>query len=326
MAEKQQEMTKDGSFKRQGNRFETPFGTEEGQLVVEAGRYRLLWSPVCPWAHRTVIVRRLLGLEDAISLGTADPMRPQIGRVDWAFTLDENDVDPVLGIQYISDIYLQTDPQYEGRPTVPAIVDVKERKVVNNDYFRITNYFETAWKPLQKQDAPELYPEHLREKIDALNDVIFHEVNNGVYKCGFAKSQEAYEAAYDTLFARLDQLEEHLATNRFLFGDYITDSDVRLYVTLARFDVAYYAAFKANRNLIKEFPNLGGYLRDLYETPGFGDTTDFHAIKVHYFLSNHIAADDQKSQTTLPKGPRLDWFDLPHERAKLSKDESKFLK
>ncbi len=322
----QREITKDGSFNRQKNRFTTPFGNEEGQLPVEAGLYRLLWSPVCPWAHRTIIVRRLLGLEDAISLGTTDPMRPNVDRVDWAFTLDENNIDPVLGIKYISEIYLETDPNYEGRPTVPVIVDVKERKVVNNDYFRITNYFETAWKPLHKEGAPDLYPELLREEIDALNDVIFHDINNGVYKCGFARSQEAYEKAYDTLFARLDELDTRLATQRFLFGDYITDSDVRFYVTLARFDVAYYSAFKANRNLIQNFPNLSGYLRDLFQTPGFGDTTDFHAIKLHYYLSNHIATDDQKTLGILPKGPDTSILSLPHNRESLSESESKFFK
>lgn len=325
MAQKPVEVDNKGKFNRQKNHFSVPFGDGEGEWAVEAGRYRLLWSPVCPWAHRSVIVRRLLGLEEVISLGTADPMRPQIGRVDWAFTLDENDVDPVLGIKYISEIYEETDPAYEGRPTVPCVVDVKERKVVNNDYFRLTNYFETAWKPLHKEGAPELYPAHLREDIDALNDTIFHDINNGVYKCGFARSQEAYEEAYDALFARLDELDERLSKNRFLFGDYITDSDVRFYVTLVRFDVAYYGAFKANRNLIKDFPNISGYLRDLYQTYGFGDTTDIHAIKVHYYLSNHIAEDDQKTRNILPKGPDIEHLNLPPNREHLSKDSSKFL-
>lgn len=319
------EVDKKGKFIRQKNRFSTAFGNGVGELPVEAGRYRLLWAPVCPWAHRSVIVRRVLGLEDVISLGTASPMRPNIDRVDWEFSLDENNVDPVLGIQYISEIYLKTEPNYEGRPTVPVFVDVKEQKVANNDYFRLTNYLETVWAPFHKENAPDLYPEHLREDIDALNDIIFNDVNNGVYKCGFARSQEAYEESYDILFARLDELEQRLADKRFLFGDYITDSDVRLYATLARFDVAYYSAFKANRNRIVDFQNLWGYLRDLYQTPGFGDTTDFEAIKIHYHLSNHIASDDQKSFNILPKGPDVSIFNTPHNREAISGEIEKFL-
>ncbi|HWL25065.1 MAG TPA: glutathione S-transferase C-terminal domain-containing protein [Ureibacillus sp.] len=319
------EVDQKGKFNRQTNRFISKFGNEAGQLPVEANRYRLIWSEICPWAHRTVIVRKLLGLEDVISLGTVAPMRPDVPRVDWDFTLDENGVDPVLGIHYLSEIYLKTDAEYTGRPTVPALVDVKEGKVVNNDYFRLTNYFELDWAPFHKENAPNLYPEHLREEIDALSDIIFHDVNNGVYKCGFARSQEAYEEAYDVLFDRLDELEGRLAQNRFLFGDYITDADVRLYTTLVRFDVAYYAAFKTNRNRIIDFPNSWGYLRDLYETPGFGDTTNFHAIKMHYHLSNHIASDDQKSLNILPKGPDTSIFNTPHNREKLSGKKEKFL-
>jgi len=319
------EVDQKGKFNRQTNRFISKFGNEAGQLPVEANRYRLIWSEICPWAHRTVIVRKLLGLEDVISLGTVAPMRPDVPRVDWDFTLDENGVDPVLGIHYLSEIYLKTDAEYTGRPTVPALVDVKEGKVVNNDYFRLTNYFEMDWAPFHKENAPNLYPEHLREEIDALSDIIFHDVNNGVYKCGFARSQEAYEEAYDVLFDRLDELEGRLAQNRFLFGDYITDADVRLYTTLVRFDVAYYAAFKTNRNRIIDFPNSWGYLRDLYETPGFGDTTNFHAIKMHYHLSNHIASDDQKSLNILPKGPDTSIFNTPHNREKLSGKKEKFL-
>lgn len=319
------EVDEKGKFNRQKNQFNTPFGNNQDELPVEAGRYRLLWAAVCPWAHRSVIVRSILGLENVISLGTASPMRPNIDRVDWEFSLDKDGVDPVLGIQYISEVYKNADPEYVGRPTVPVIVDIKEQKAVNNDYFRLTNHLETAWAPFHKENAPDLYPEHLREEIDALSDVIFHEVNNGVYKCGFARSQEAYEEAYDVLFERLDELEQRLATRRFLFGDFVTDSDVRLYATLVRFDVAYYAAFKANRNRIVDFPNLWGYLRDLYQTHGFGDTTDFEAIKIHYHLSNHIASDDQKSLNILPKGPDTSSFNSAHNRESLSGRKEKFL-
>ncbi|MBM7650859.1 glutathione S-transferase family protein [Neobacillus cucumis] len=325
MSESVREIKADGSFNRQKNRFTAPFGHNEGELPIEEGRYRLLWSAVCPWAHRSVIVRSLLGLEEVISLGTASPMRPKLPHVDWEFSLDKDGVDPVLGIRYISDIYLKTDPDYSGRPTVPVVVDLVEQRVVNNDYFKLTNYFETVWAPFHRENAPDLYPLHLREQINQLNDVIFHEVNNGVYKCGFAQSQEAYEQAYDTLFARLDALEELLSHQRFLFGDYITDADVRLYATLVRFDAAYYSAFKANRNRIVDFPNLWGYLRDLYQTPGFGDTTDFDAIKRHYHLSNHIANNDQKSFHILPKGPDLSGLFSPHNREVLSNKLEKFL-
>lgn len=321
---KAQEISTDGSFKRQTNRFTTPFGNNPGELPVEAHRYRLLWTPACPWAHRTVIVRNLLGLDKVISLGTASPLRPKTEQVDWEFSLDEAGVDPVLGIRYMSEIYKKTDPEYNGRPTVPVMVDLKSMQVANNDYFKLTNYLETAWRPFHKEHAPNLYPERLHADIDALNEVIFHDINNGVYKCGFALSQEVYEEAYDRLFARLDELEERLSTQRFLFGDYITDSDVRLYSTLVRFDVAYYSLFNTNRNLIKEFPNLWGYVRDLYQTACFGDTTDFDAIKKHYHVSITIFVDKEDVKI-LPKGPDLSGWNFPHNRERLSKKSDKFL-
>ncbi|MFC7063190.1 glutathione S-transferase family protein [Halobacillus seohaensis] len=323
-SQEQKEINKDGSFKRQVNRFTTSFGNKPDELPVEADRYRLLWSAACPWAHRSVIVRKILGLETSISLGTVSPLRPRLDRVDWEFALDENGVDPVLDIQYLSEIYKKTDPEYSGRPTVPLMVDVRNQEAVNNDYFNLTNYFETAWAPYHKEKAPDLYPEHLREDIDNLSDSIFHDVNNGVYKCGFAASQDAYELAYDQLFDRLDELDDRLADKRFLFGDFITDADVRFYTTLARFDVAYYNAFNTNRNLIREFPNLWGYVRDLYQTPGFGDTTDFDAIKRHYHLSITINPD-KSEERILPKGPDLSVWNTTHGREKLSGKEDKFL-
>ncbi|REJ10449.1 glutathione S-transferase family protein [Halobacillus trueperi] len=314
------EIDKDGSFKRQTNRFTASFGEE---LPVEPGKYRLLWSPACPWAHRAVIVRKILGLDTSISLGTASPLRPQIDRVDWEFSLDENSKDPELGIQYVSEVYLNADNNYSGRPTVPMMVDIDEKKAVNNDYFNLTTDFETAWAPFHKEGAPALYPKELREDIDYWSEVIFHDINNGVYKCGFAQSQEAYEHAYDQLFARLDKLEQHLSKNRFLLGDYITEADVRFYTTLARFDVAYYNGFNTNRNLIREFPSLWGYARDLYQTEGFGDTTDFHAIKQHYHLSITINPDLAEKKI-LPKGPDLSVWESPHHRKKLSQTRDKF--
>lgn len=309
------ELTKEigsrGEFVRQRNQFTTPFGEGEDELPVEAGRYRILWAPICPWAHRAIIVRKLLGLENVISVGTANPVRTPQG---WEFSLDEHGVDPVLAIRFLPEIYKETDPDYDGRATVPTVVDVKTRKVVNNDYFRLTNYFETAWSEFHREGAPDLYPEHLRSEIDALNDVLFHEVNNGVYKAGFARSQEAYETAYDVLFARLDQLEERLTGQRYLFGNEITDSDIRLYVTLVRFDIAYYSVFRTNRNRLIDFPNLWAYARDLYQTPGFGDTTDFDAIKKGYHLGD-IANNPYQ---ILAKGPDLSVWETAHGRESLS--------
>lgn len=300
-----------GAFNRQTNRFTTPFGSGEGELPVEAGRYRLLVAKICPWAHRQLIALSLLGLNDVISVGVANPVRSPNG---WEFSLDPDGVDPVLGIRYLDEIYLETDPDYKGRCTVPAVVDLKTRKVVNNDYFKLTNYWETVWKPFHKEGAPDLYPEQLRGEIDELNDIIFHDVNNGVYKAGFARSQAAYEKAYDELFARLDWLEERLSYQRYLFGNKITDSDIRLYVTLARFDVAYYLGFRTNRNRLIDFPNLWNYAKDLYQTPGFGDTTDFDAIKRGYLLS----ASRNKLQI-LSKGPDVSIWNEPHDRDRFGK-------
>ncbi|WP_193556379.1 glutathione S-transferase family protein [Paenibacillus lutimineralis] len=302
------EITKEGAFNRQNNRFTTTFGSQPGELPVEVGRYRLLWARICPWAHRAVIVRELLGLQDVISLGTTSPVRTKNG---WEFSLDEGGVDPVLGIRYLPEIYAETDPEYTGRATVPTVVDVTTRKVVNNDYFRLTNYFETAFKPFHKEGALDLYPAELRAEIDEFNDILFHDVNNGVYKAGFAQSQAAYEQAYDALFARLDQLEDRLSRSRYLFGDRITDSDVRFYVTLVRFDAAYYSVFRTNRNRIIDFPNIWNYAKDLYQTPGFGDTTDFDAIKRGYQLGNHA---DNPYQI-LAKGPDLSVWNKAHDRA-----------
>ncbi|WP_129691604.1 glutathione S-transferase family protein [Gottfriedia acidiceleris] len=318
------EVTVDGFFKRQLNRFSTPFGNKLGELPVETGRYRLIWSAACPWAHRAVIVRKVLGLENTISLGTVSPMRPRLPHLDWEFSLDSGGVDPILGVRYMSEIYQKSDQNYSGRPTVPAIIDISSGKVVNNDYFRLTNYFETVWKPYHKKNAPDLYPVSIRQEIDALNEIIFTDVNNGVYKCGFAQSQKAYEDAYETLFNRLDELEQRLSKQRFLFGDKITDTDVRLFTTLVRFDAAYFTAFNTNRNLIREYKNLWSYARDLYQTPGFGDTTDFDAIKRHYHLSITISPDKEEPKV-LPKGPELTIWNSKHNREDLSGQKEKFL-
>ena len=315
------EIQASGKFERQPNRFVTPFGDAENELPVEAGRYRLLWAPVCPWANRSIIVRQLLGLEDVISVGTLDPIRPDVPWSDWSFTLDEGEVDPVLKIHLLSEAYKKADPDYQGRFTVPAVVDLQTGAVVNNDYFNLTTYFETKWKKYHKKNAPELYPEELREEIDKLNDYIFRNVNNGVYKAGFATSQEAYSDAFKLVFDAFDVLEERLSKQRFLFGDYITESDIRLYVTLARFDVAYFNGFRVNKKMLKDYPNLWGYARDLYAESAFGDNTHFEAIKKHY----HLCCLKTNPYNILPLGPDLSIWKIPTDRAKLSKDpEHKF--
>ncbi|MFO7689317.1 MAG: glutathione S-transferase C-terminal domain-containing protein, partial [Cryobacterium sp.] len=245
---------------------------------VEAGRYRLVAARACPWANRTAIVRRLLGLEGVISLGLPGPTHD---KNSWTFDLDEGGVDPVLGIDRIQLAYFARFPDYPRGITVPVIVDVPTGKVVTNNFPQITLDLESEWVQYHRAGAPDLYPEALRAEIDEVAELIFHDVNNGVYKCGFAGSQKSYERAYDTLFARLDWLEERLSTQRFLVGDTITEADVRLFTTLARFDAVYHGHFKCNRNKLSEMPVLWAYARDLFQTPGFGDTTDFDQIKAH---------------------------------------------
>ena len=233
-----------GAFVRQPNRFtgrvtadstSPPGGgpDEQDRWPLEAGRYRLIWCRACPWAHRARIVRGLLGLDDAISLGTVDPIRDERG---WAFALDPDGFDPVLGVSFLSEAYLATDADYTGRVTVPALVDTLTGRVVTNDYPQLTLDLSTEWRSLHAPDAPDLYPVELRAEMDALMAEIHTDVNNGVYRCGFATSQEAYEEAFRALFARLDALSERLAGQRYLMGEAITEADVRLFTTLVRFD------------------------------------------------------------------------------------------
>ncbi|MDR2521730.1 MAG: glutathione S-transferase C-terminal domain-containing protein, partial [Spirochaetaceae bacterium] len=234
-----------------------------------------------------------------ISTGTVDPIRPPGIRGDWAFTLDPGGVDPVLKISLLSEAYLKADPSYTGRATVPAVIDIASGTVVNNDYHRLTNYWETVWRPFHTAGAPDLYPENLRGEIDALNGAIFHDINNGVYRAGFARSQEAYEEGYNAVFNRLDELEGRLSGRRFLFGDRLTDSDVRLYVTLARFDAAYYNVFRCNKRRLRDYPALWRYARELYAIPAFGGNTDFDHIKRHY----HLCCDGGNMYKIVPLGP-----------------------
>ena len=265
---------------------------------VEPGRYRLVAARACPWANRTVIVRRLLGLEEVISLGQPGPTHDARS---WTFDLDPGGKDPVLGIERIQDAYFARFPGYPRGITVPAVVDVPSGQVVTNNFPQITLDFSTEWTAYHRPGAPQLYPEHLREEIDAVNKRVFTEINNGVYRCGFAGSQEAYDAAYDRLWTALDWLEERLAGQRYLVGDTITEADVRLFTTLARFDAVYHGHFKCNRQKLSEMPVLWAYARDLFQTPGFGDTTDFVQIKQHYY----IVHEDINPTGIVPKGPDL---------------------
>ncbi len=306
-SEAEHEIRPDGVFVRQANRFTASFGEGPGQLPVEAGRYRLIVSPVCPWAHRALIVRRVLGLEDAISLGVTHAARRPRG---WEFADDPGGVDPVLEIHFLNEAYEATDPGYTGRATVPALIDTVSGQVVNNDYHRLSIELETAWAPLHAPGAPDLYPGDLRGEIDALNDIVFREVNNGVYQAGFARTQQAYESAYDMVFARLDDLERRLSGQRYLLGDRLTDADVRLFATLVRFDAAYHGVFRLNRNRLADFPALWGYARDLYQTRGFGDTTSFDGIKRGYHLGSQAINPFQ----LVPKGPDTSGWVTAHGR------------
>ena len=288
-----------GSFVRQPNRF-TDRITADGSSgwAAEPGRYRLVWSRACPWAHRSVIVRGLLGLQDAISLATVDPIRDERG---WRFTLDDGGRDPVLGIEFLSEAYLATDPQFAGRVTVPCIVEVASGRVVTNDYPQITLDLSTEWRAFHRHGAPDLYPEPLREEIDEVNQLVFTDVNNGVYRAGFATSQEAYEEAYEALFARLDWLEHRLENRQFLVGEQLTEADIRLFTTLVRFDAVYHGHFKCNRNKLTEMPRLWAYARELFAMPGFGDTVDFDQIKRHYYQTH----DRINPSGVVPAGPDL---------------------
>jgi glutathionyl-hydroquinone reductase len=299
---------KRGEFVRQANRF-TDRITADGSSGwrAEPGRYRLVVSLACPWAHRSIIVRRLLGLEDAISLAVVDPIRDEQG---WRFTLDEGGRDPVLGIEYLSQAYLAADPGYRGRATVPAIVDVESGRVVTNDFPRITLDLSTEWRAYHRPDAPDLYPEALRAEIDDVAESIYRNVNNGVYRAGFARGQEAYDEAFDALFAELDRLSARLAERRYLLGEAITEADVRLFTTLVRFDAVYHGHFKCNRQKLTELPVLWAYARDLYQTPGFGETVDFDHIKRHYYAT-HEAINPTR---IVPRGPDPSGWSEPHGR------------
>ncbi|WP_083259696.1 glutathione S-transferase C-terminal domain-containing protein [Cellulosimicrobium cellulans] len=277
---------------------------------VEPGRYRLVAARACPWANRAIIVRRLLGLEDALSMGLAGPVHDQRS---WTFDLDPDGRDPVLGIERLQEAYFARDPEYPRGITVPAVVDVPTGAVVTNDFAQITLDLSTEWGAFHRDGAPDLLPAAHRDELDAVMQEVYTEVNNGVYRCGFAGSQRAYERAYERLWTALDRLEERLADRRYLVGDTITEADVRLFTTLVRFDAVYHGHFKCNRNKLTEMPALWAYARDLFQTPGFGDTVDFVQIKEHYYRVH----TDINPSGIVPAGPDLSGWLTPHGRESL---------
>jgi putative glutathione S-transferase len=282
----------------------------DGSFPVEAGRYRLVVARACPWANRTMIVRRLLGLEPALSMGICGPEHDWRS---WTFDLDPGEVDPVLGIHFLREAYEKAVPGYDRGVTVPAIVEISSGAVVTADFRQITLDLEHEWTVCHRPGAPDLYPEKLRDEIEEISDRVYEDLNNGVYRCGFATTQAAYEEAYGKLFDRLDWLSERLATRRYLAGVTITVADIRLWPTLVRFDAVYHGHFKCNRSKLSEMPVLWAYARDLYQTPGFGDTIDFPQTKQHYYRVHTTVNPSQ----IVPAGPEESGWLEPHRREEL---------
>lgn len=262
------EIDERGAFIRQPNAFIQPFGDNEGDLKADANRYSIYWAIGCNWSNRPVIVRDLLGLQDVIKdqLTTSSGETNKYGH---GFGDQPGHQDATTGAYFLSEFYKRANPDFRGRATTPTFVDIIEKKAVNNDYHRLTNYLEVQFRPFQPKDAPDLYPKKFRKEIDEFNDWLFPHVNNGHYRMAFCQSPEAYDEAYEDFYESLDKLEKRLETNRFLFGDYITDSDVRAYVTLARWDVSYYHNVGPVKKPIKDYKNIWGYLRELNTIPAF---------------------------------------------------------
>ncbi|AIB13810.1 hypothetical protein ABAZ39_17885 (plasmid) [Azospirillum argentinense] len=267
----------------------------------EAGRYHLFVSLACPWAHRTLILRKLKGLEDAIGVTVVDPLMREEG---WTFP----EPDPITGSTRLHEVYTKADPTYSGRVTVPVLWDRKTGTIVSNESAEIVRMLNRDFDAFGDASL-DFYPAELAEEIDRLNAFVYDRVNNGVYKAGFATSQEKYEQAFDALFAALDELDERLGGQRYLLGNRQTEVDWRLFTTLVRFDAVYVGHFKCNLRRIADYPNLSGYLRDLYQVPGVAETVDFHHIKRHYYASHTMI----NPTGVVPKGPALD-LDAPHGR------------
>ncbi|HCH5913582.1 glutathione S-transferase family protein [Vibrio parahaemolyticus] len=273
----------------------------EAVFQPESGRYHLYVSLACPWAHRTLIFRKLKGLEPHIDMTVVCPDMLSQG---WQMGLPE----PLFGHTRMHQIYTQAKPDYTGRVTVPVLWDKKTNTIVSNESSEIIRMFNSAFNDLTG-NHDDYYPEPLRGVIDEWNDYIYPNVNNGVYRCGFATSQEAYEEAFESLFSALDKIDDHLATHRYLAGNKITEADWRLFTTLVRFDAVYVGHFKCNKQRIADYVNIQGYLKELYQIDGIADTTDFYHIKRHYYFS-HTGINPTQ---VVPKGPDLD-FSSPHQR------------
>jgi glutathionyl-hydroquinone reductase len=305
------EQSADGQFVRQGDAFRdwvradgsTPF-------PAVAGRYHLYVSLACPWAHRTIIVRRLKGLEEAIGMTVVDPIRDDLG---WAFRdVPGASADPINGFTYLAEAYMASDPHYHGRVTVPVLWDTVTKRIVSNSDDDIMRMFATEFNAVAKRPELDLVPAPLLAEIDALNEHIYETANNGVYKAGFATTQRSYEVAARHLFASLDKLDQRLADRRYLFGAAPTETDWRLFVTLVRFDAVYVGHFKCNLRRIADYPNLAGYLRDLYAVPGVAETVNFDHIKRHYYMTH----EEINPTRIVPIGPEQN-LTAPHGREKL---------
>jgi glutathionyl-hydroquinone reductase len=283
-------------------------GRERG-FPAEPGRYHLYVSLACPWAHRTLIVRRLKKLDDIIGVSVVHHF---MGRHGWTFLEEDGATgDALYGLDHLHQLYTKADPSYSGRVTVPVLWDRKEETIVSNESAEIIRMLNSAFDAWGDAGL-DLYPEPLRAEIDAINERVYDAINNGVYKAGFATTQSAYEDAFDTLFAALDDMEARLARRRYLAGDRITEADWRLFTTLVRFDPVYFGHFKCNLRRITDYPNLSNYLRELYQVSGVAGTVDFRHIKHHYYGSHETVNPTR----IVPKGPEID-LQAPHDRGRL---------
>ncbi|PKR48552.1 glutathione S-transferase family protein [Thalassospira marina] len=296
-----------GKFKRQESAFRNEISADaDARFPAEKGRYHLYISYACPWAHRALIFRSLKGLEDMISVSVVHWRMLENG---WEFSPKDNLTDDLGGHDFMHQVYTDADPHYTGRVTVPVLWDKKTNTIVNNESAEIIRIFNTAFDGLGAKEG-NYYPNHLRDEIDAVNERVYHEVNNGVYKSGFATTQQAYEDAVGTLFSALDWLENRLGGQRYLVGNQLTEADWRLFTTLLRFDAVYHGHFKCNIRMLKDYPNLWDYTRDLYQHPGIAQTVHFDHIKGHYYESHRMI----NPTGIVPVGPMLD-FMAPHGRA-----------
>lgn len=303
-----------GAFVRQESRFRGRV-TADGSsgFPARAGRYHLYVSLACPWAHRTLIVRRLKGLEDAVGVSVVHWLMRGQG---WTFDPAPGATgDRVNGLRYLRELYTLADPGYTGRVTVPVLWDRERRTIVSNESADIVRMLNAEFDAFGDPSV-DLYPADLRDEIDRVNERVYAAINNGVYRAGFATTQEAYEEAHDELFRALDEMEERLSRSRYLVGDRITEADWRLFTTLVRFDAVYVGHFKCNRRRIADYPNLSGYLRELYQVPGVAGTVDMVHIKNHYYASH----DSINPTGIVPKGPELDLLS-PHGRDRVGRRE-----